>query len=139
MLATNPANGKWGTTVVLEILLLKRIKKSNKKKERLKTTGKTEGPHCVSRQCQHIITAEGWFNIIKLMQENSSTLSNLCHICRYCQSKSISFTAQQITQSHKHLTLTEPDCQLKRLFSFSVYQSISMPPLSFFFLLHRSK
>lgn len=105
-----------------------RSKKQNKKKER--DQRQKEGLQYISGQCPHIISAENWFNMIKLMLGNEiapSTLSNLHHICRHCQSKSVSFTAQQITQSFKHLTLTGSDCQLRKFFSLSVYQCILYP------------
>lgn len=70
------------------------------------------------RPSPQFIPAERWFNMI-------NSLRSLCHICRYCQFKSVFSTAQQITHSFKHLTLAGYDCQLRRLVSLSVYQSVS--------------
>ena len=85
------------------------------------------GSQCVTRQfCPHVIPAESRFTMIKLMLGNGSLYS--LRPVSYLRILSVRISLSRPWTNHsslqKHLTLTGSDCQLPRLFSLSVYQSI---------------
>lgn len=113
------------------------VTNQNRKTKRTRKEFKSKeggGLQRVSRMCPHIIPEECWFNFIQIMLENSSLDSfkpvSFADIVSLNQSLSL-FNIS--LQSFKRLTLTASTCQLRRHFSLSVYQSISVCLPFYFF------